>query len=109
MMLILAFWVLLVAAIGGIGMAALDGATRPLRLGHGALGALGLLFVLIGALIQPSALVWSAFALLAVGLGVGAVLFTRVWQHSAPPRAVVIGHGLINTLGLILLGVVVFG
>lgn len=107
-MLVIAFWLLVIAALGGIAMAALDGATRPLRMGHGAIAGLGLLCLLIGALIEPGTLVWTAFALLAIGFGAGAVLFGLVWQHSAPPRPIVLGHGLINGLGLTLLGVAVF-
>lgn len=107
-MLVIAFWLLVIAALGGITMAALDGATRPLRMGHGAIAGLGLLCLLIGALIQPGTLVWTAFALLAIGFGAGAVLFGLVWQHSAPPKSIVLGHGLLNGIGVILLGVAVF-
>lgn len=108
-MLTLAFWLLLVAALGGATMAALDGATRPLRLGHGAIAGLGLLSLLIGALMHPGAWVWSAFALVAIGFGAGAVLFAVIWRDSAPPRAFIYGHGLINALGVILLGIAVYG
>lgn len=108
-MLTIAFWLLLVAALGGATMAALDGATRPLRIGHGAIAGIGLLCLLIGALIDPGTLVWTAFALIAIGFGAGAVLFGLVWQHSAPPKPIVLGHGLLNGLGVILLGVQVFG
>ncbi|GAB3671880.1 hypothetical protein [Salinisphaera aquimarina] len=107
-MLTLAFWLLLVAALGGLTMATLDGATRPLRLGHGAIAGLGLLALLVGALMAPGTLVWTAFGLLAVGFGAGAVLFGVVWRESAPPRLLIIGHGLINALGVVLLGVAVF-
>lgn len=107
-MFVVAFWLLVVAALGGIAMAVLDGATRPLRMGHGAIAGLGLLCLLVGALMDPGVLVWSAFALLAVGFGAGAVLFGLVWQHSAPPRILVLGHGAINTLGVILVGVQAF-
>lgn len=107
-MLVVAFWLLLIAALGGAAMAVLDGATAPLRMGHGAIAGLGLLCLLIGALIAPGTLVWSAFALLAVGFGAGAVLFGLVWKHSAPPRLLILGHGAINTLGVLLLGIAVF-
>ena len=107
-MLLVAFWLLLIAALGGGAMAALDGATRPLRMGHGAIAGLGLLCLLIGALMAPGTLVWTAFALLAIGFGAGAVMFGLVWQHSAPPKLFIYGHGAINTLGVILLGVAVF-
>ena len=50
-MLVVAFWLLLIAALGGAAMAVLDGATAPLRMGHGAIAGLGLLCLLIGALI----------------------------------------------------------
>jgi hypothetical protein len=107
-MLVLAFWLLVIAALGGATMATLDGATRPLRIGHGAIAGLGLACLLIGALITPGTLVWTAFALLAIGFGAGAVLFGLVWKHSAPPKLFIYGHGAINTLGVILLGVAVF-
>jgi len=107
-MLTLAFWILLVAVLGGLFMATLDGATAPLRIGHGAIAGLGLLCLLIGALMTPGTLVWTAFALITVGFAAGATLFGVVWRDSAPPRLLVAGHGLINALGVILLGVVVF-
>jgi len=107
-MLTLAFWLLLVAALGGVFMAALDGATAPLRMGHGAIAGLGLLCLLIGAFIDPSTLVWTAFALITVGFAAGATLFGVIWRDSAPPRVLVAGHGLLNGLGVILLGVAAF-
>lgn len=108
-MLTLAFWLLLVAALGGATMAVLDGATSMLRLGHGVLAGIGLVVLLIAALMQGTALIWTAFGLLALGFTAGAVLFGVVWRDSAPPRLFIYGHGLINTLGVILLGVAVFG
>lgn len=108
-MLTLAFWILLVAAVGGAIMAALDGATKLMRAGHGLIAALGLVVLLIGALGHSGALVWTAFGLLALGFTGGAVLFGVVWRDRAPPRLMIYGHGLINTLGVITLGIVVFG
>ncbi|MES1923881.1 hypothetical protein [Salinisphaera sp. T31B1] len=108
-MLVLAFWVLLAAAGGGAAMAGLDGATRPLRIGHGLIAGLGLFCLLIGALIEPGTLVWTAFGLLALGFAAGATLFGVIWRNSAPPRMLIWAHGAVNTLGVILLGVVVFG
>ncbi|ERJ20553.1 hypothetical protein T35B1_00335 [Salinisphaera shabanensis T35B1] len=107
-MLTAAFWLLLVAALGGLTMAVLDGATRPLRIGHGAIAGVGLLCLLIGAFIQPGLLVWSAFALVAIGFGAGAVFFGVIFKHRAPPRFLIIGHGALNGLGVLLLGIQVF-
>ncbi|MES1938778.1 hypothetical protein T5B8_00975 [Salinisphaera sp. T5B8] len=108
-MLAAAFWLLLVAALGGLTMAALDGATRPLRIGHGAISGVGLLCLLIGAFMHPGVLVWSAFALVAIGFAAGAVFFGLIYQHQAPPRFLIIGHGALNGLGVLLLGIQVFG
>jgi len=107
-MLTLAFWILLVALLGGVFMAALDGATAPLRMAHGAIAGLGLLCLLIGAFMHPGTLVWTAFALITVGFAAGATLFGVIWRDSAPPRLLVAGHGLLNALGVVILGVAVF-
>ncbi|MES1948921.1 hypothetical protein C84B14_16310 [Salinisphaera sp. C84B14] len=108
-MLSAAFWLLLVASIGGLAMAALDAALRPLRIGHGAIAGAGLLCLLVGAFMHPGTLVWSAFALTAIGFGAGAVFFGVIFKHRAPPWILVIGHGALNALGVLLLGVQVFG
>lgn len=89
-------------------MAALDGATAPLRVGHGAIAGIGWLCLLVGAFMHPGTLVWTAFALITLGFAAGALLFGVVWRDSAPPRLFVAGHGLVNALGVILLGVAAF-
>ena len=108
-MLTLAFWILVAAALGGVTMAVLDGATKIMRIGHGLIAALGLLILLIGALGDGGTLTWTAFGILAVGFSAGAILFGVVWRDRAPPRLLIVGHGLINTLGIVALGIVVFG
>lgn len=108
-MLIFAFWILLAAALGGVAIAALDMGTAPVRAGHGGLAAIGLIVLLIGALGAGSALTWTAFVLIGLGFAAGAVFFGLVWRDSAPPRPLIIGHGLLNGTGVVLLGIAAFG
>lgn len=108
-MLILAFWILLAAALGGVAIAALDMGTAPVRAGHGALAAIGLISLLIGAIGAGSGLAWIAFVLIALGFAAGAVFFGLVWRDSAPPRLLIAGHGLLNGIGVLLLGIATFG
>lgn len=107
-MLTLAFWLLLAAALGGATIATLDIATAPIRLGHGALAGFGLLILLVGALAHGGALIWTAFGMILISFAAGAVFFGMVWRNSAPPRALIIGHGVLNALGVILLGLSIF-
>ncbi|MBS62929.1 hypothetical protein [Salinisphaera sp.] len=108
-MLAAAFWLLLIATVGGVAMAALDAAMRPLRIGHGVIAGAGLACLLVGAFMHPGTLVWSAFALTAIGFSAGAVFFGVIYKHQAPPRILVLGHGALNALGVLLLAVAVFG
>ncbi len=103
-MLVIAFWVLVVAALGGAGMATLNINKPALRLAHGALGAVGLLIFLVGALMSGTGLIWTAFALVAIGFSAGALLFGVVYRQQRPPRAIIVGHALLNTAGTLLLG-----
>lgn len=109
-MLVLAFWLLLIAALGGLAMALLDAAATPAaRLVHGGIAGLGLLALLVGALVHGTPLLWSAFGLLAIGFAAGATLFGLVWADRAPPRVVIAAHGLINAAGVIALAIAVYG
>ena len=70
-MLTLAFWILLLAAVGGVAMAALDIAYKPIRIGHGVIAGVGLVVFLIGAVFHDTALAWTAFACNATGFAAG--------------------------------------
>lgn len=107
-MLILAFWILLAAALGGVAIATLDMGTAPVRAGHGLIAAIGLIVLLIGALGAASALAWTAFVLIALGFSAGAIFFGLIWRDSAPPRLLIAGHGLLNGIGVLLLGIAAF-
>ena len=105
-----ALLVLVVAALGGLGLAAirLSGAPRPptwMALGHGAVAATGLGLLAYAAvsvgLPAMAQLALGVFVLAAIG---GAVLFVGFHLKERPlPIPLVIGHGLTAITALVLL------
>lgn len=76
---------------------------------HGAGAALALIMLLIALLQAGTTLGWIAFIVLAAGFAGGALLFGVLYRNKARPKAMVMMHGGIATLGLILLLIDVIG
>lgn len=108
-MLTIAFCLLLAAAVGGLAIATLDLGVAMVRIAHGSIAGLGLIILLMANLgAAGSSLSWAAFGLIALGFIAGALFFGWAWRDSAPPRLLIAGHGLLNGLGVVLLGLATF-
>lgn len=102
-MLKLALVILVLAAVGGVGLATIKGLPRWAPLGHGTVGGIGLLLLLLGALGDGRSLVWLAFGLVAIGFAAGAVLFGVIYRDRPTPRLYLAAHGGINAVGVAIL------
>lgn len=102
-MLLAALIILAAAGVGGAGLALAQSVPTILRMVHGTMASIGLIILLIAAIGANEHLVWTALGLMLVGFVAGAVLFGVVFTQRKPPGLVIAGHGLLNTIGVLLL------
>lgn len=92
------------AALGGLVMALRVFGGRdipwPLALGHGVLGAAGLVVLLFAALSGPTGLVLSGLAVLVLAALGGFYLLSFHIKGNAHPRGVIVIHALIALAGV---------
>lgn len=107
-MLLTAFILFAVAAVGGLTIATLSFKGRPipwaLTLGHGALGATGLVLLIVALLMgsAPAMIKWVLAILIVAALG-GFYLLSFHLRKERHPRPFILIHALLAATGVVLL------